>query len=78
MYIEVSNVNNILFNNVDLILFLTGHLDIDNGCNELLRLLVSNEHLLEIDHLLGLQLPPFYLILAVEFFNKEEIFLLTS
>lgn len=78
MYIEISNVNYIFFHDVDLVLLLTGHLDVYNGCNELLRFFISDEHLLEIDHLLGFQLPTFCFLLAVEFFNKKEIFLLPS
>lgn len=52
MHIEVPNINLILFHNVNLILLLTSHLDVDNRGDELLRFLISDEHFLEIDHLL--------------------------
>lgn len=52
MDIEVPNINLILFHDVNLILLLTSHLDVYNSRDELLRFLISDKHLLEVDHLL--------------------------
>ena len=78
MDIEVPHENLVVLHDIDLILLLTGHLDVDDGSDELLRFLVSDEHLLEVDHLLRLQLPPLRFLLAVELFNQEEVLLFPS
>lgn len=54
MNIEIAHIYKILFHDIDLVLLLAGHLDVDDSRNELLRLFAGDEHLLEIDHLLCL------------------------